>query len=65
MYLEHARLLDVQPLRALLHFLWTQLGFRWMFLPHNQKTEDLTMVTICPVSPASAVVAAGKYVCTN
>jgi len=53
MYLEHARLLDVQPLRALLHFLWTQLGFRWMFLPLNQKTEDLTMVSVCPVSPAS------------
>lgn len=66
MYLEHARLLDVQPLRVLLHFLWTQLGFRWMFLPHTQKTEDLlVVVSICPVSLASTVFAAGTYVCIN
>ncbi len=60
MYLEHARLMDVQPLRVLLHFLWTQLGFRWMFLPHNQKTEDLLVVVkFCPVSLGSTVFAAG------
>lgn len=31
--LDHARLLDVEPLKALLDFLWLQLGLKWDCLP--------------------------------
>ena len=30
--LDHARMLGVEPLKALLDFLWLQLGFRWSTL---------------------------------
>lgn len=54
MHLEHARLLEVEPLRALLSFLWIQLGLRWEILPCNQKAAELSLVSIHCSSPKLA-----------
>ena len=47
MLMDHARLLDVEPLQVLLHFLWVQLGIRWMYLPPVLKTGEITSVRLC------------------
>ena len=45
MLLDHIRLLEVGPLRALLRFLWLQLGFRWFMSPLRRQAVELIAVT--------------------
>lgn len=40
-FLDHARLLGVEPLRALLEFLWLQLGLRWSSLHWVIQADNL------------------------
>ena len=49
MLIEHARLLQVEPLRTLLYFLWTQLGLRWTCLPVCKRAAELVVVRACIV----------------
>ena len=40
-YMEHASLLDLEPLQELLTFLWTQLGLRMHLLDPYIKAQQL------------------------
>ena len=44
LFLDHARLLDEEPLTELLDFLWLQLGLRWSQLPQVLQANELAMV---------------------
>ena len=45
-FLEHIQLLGLEPLRALLDFLWMQLGLRWSVLPQLSVASELLQVRL-------------------
>lgn len=46
LFLDHARVLDEEPLKALLDFLWVQLGLRWSQLPQVLRGSELSVVSL-------------------
>lgn len=55
-FLDHARLLGVEPLKALLEFLWLQLGLRWVHLHWVIEADNL--IGVRPASYCCAVLLA-------